>query len=233
MTVTPDRPRMSDRVKAVRPDEWIAISVFALTVVASTYTWFGLAQSAHFPDLIAWVPSISIDLGGLYFARNWIAGRTNRIRFWGEATTIMAFLVSLGGNAVQHAIEAGFLAVNVWIVLAVGAVPALALFAVVHQWALGATPVLRAPRSTRTGAAPTVVLGSKGTPTPPPSTVPPAAPSGKGGKRAVALDWARANWPVKAGEIRLHMAAHGGISMTEATRVRDKVAAERPEEATA
>ena len=53
MTVTPDRPRMSDRVKAVRPDEWIAISVFALTVVASTYTWFGLAQSAHFPNLIA------------------------------------------------------------------------------------------------------------------------------------------------------------------------------------
>jgi hypothetical protein len=219
---------MSDRVKAVRPDEWIAISVFALTVVASTYTWFGLAQSAHFPNLIAWVPSISIDLGGLYFAHNWIAGRTNRIRFWGEATTIMAFGVSLGGNAVQHAIEARFLVINVWIVLAVGAVPALALFAVVHQWALTAVTV-RAPRPARPGAAPTVVLGSKGTPTPPQSTVPVAAPSGKGGKRAEALRWTRDNWPVRAGEIRLHMAAHGEISMTEATRVRDKVAAERQE----
>lgn len=224
-----DSPRMSDRVKAIRPDEWIAISVFALTVVASTYTWFGLALSAHFPDMIAWVPSISIDLGGLYFARNWIAGRTPRIRFWGEATTIMAFLVSLGGNAVQHAIEAGFLYVNVWIVLGVGAVPALALFAVVHQWALATVTAGRPSRPARTATAPTVELGSRGTPTPPTPTVAPAAASGKGGKRAEALDYARKHWPVKAGEIRMHMAAHGGISMTEATRVRDRVAAERQE----
>lgn len=225
-----------NRIKDIRPDEALAVLVFGMAVITSTWTWFDLARSASFPETIAWVPSISLDLGGLYYARNWIKGHTAALRTWGRATTIIAFLVSLAGNAVQHAIESGFLVVNIWIVLGVGAVPVLALFGVSHQWSLTGVrpgkPVRRGGYAEKIAQKPPAAKEVSVTkPTEQRTAEQVAAardrhPASRG-KRAQALEYARDNWPVKAAEIRLHMASRGGISMTEATRVRDRVAAER------
>lgn len=230
-----------DRARAATLVEWLGLLVFVSAVIASAWTWYELALRCEFPPVLAAIPAISLDAGGLYFGVNWITGRTEAVRRWGRATTVVAVLASVAGNSVEHALSSGMIAVTLPIVLAVGAVPALALFGVAHQWSLidsatrGRRTSAREPRAAPAPAAPEV--RSTRRPPTPPTVASPARPSmldevtagPSTGKRAAALIWTRAHWPVAAAEIRMGVRPVE-ITITEACRVRDKVAAEHAKE---
>jgi hypothetical protein len=130
-------------------DQWLGLGVFLAAIAGSSITWYALALRCSFPQGLAAVPTIALDLGGLVYGRNWIRGSTWRLRRWGRITTILAVLISVAGNGIEHAIAAGLFPVDLWLVLAVGAVPAAALFAIAHQFALAGEPVERVNASTQ------------------------------------------------------------------------------------
>ncbi len=163
--------------------------VFGSAVAGSSYTWFQLALHTQWVEWLAWVPFMAIDVGGLYFGHNWITGRTTRVRVWGKATTLLMVAISVAGNGIEHAISGGFVAVSLWLNVSVGAIPAIAVFAVAHQWALkrhdatktrrqaDASPKRVTPRST--GVKSTAALS------------PPSEIGDRSQKRAAMVMWAR------------------------------------------
>lgn len=128
------------RLAAVTLDQWLALGVFLAAIAGSSVTWYALAIRCQFPPVLAAVPAIGLDLGGVVFGRNWILGGSARLRTWGMITTILAVALSVIGNGAEHAIAAGLLDVTLLMVVVVGSVPAAVLFAVVHQVALATGP---------------------------------------------------------------------------------------------
>ena len=205
-------------MRALSAGEWLGGGLLIAAIAASSWTWYSLALRCGFPPGLAAVPAISLDLGGIAFGRNWIFGRTDQLRRWGRITTIAAVVVSVAGNSIEHAIAADLIELTPPIVLAVGAIPAAAVFAVAHQLGLAQAPVRTAPRPRKpTPAAPVVA---------PPEPLFPTATQMRT-KRGAALDYARRHWPVTAAQIKRGLAPQMKISDTEAARVRDMVAAER------
>ena len=233
------------RARAATFDEWVGAAIFLAAVAASGVTWYDLAVRAAFPAGLAAVPAIGLDVGALFFGRAWVVGRTSKIRAWGRIATVAAVVVSVAGNAVEHAVAAGLLAVTLPIVVIVGAVPAVAAFGVAHLMALNHGMTRAAvPSRARISTAPAAALApaapevrSTRRPPTPPTVASPARPSmldevtagPSTGKRAAALIWTRAHWPVAAAEIRMGVRPVE-ITITEACRVRDKVAAEHAKE---
>jgi hypothetical protein len=127
-------------MRAVTLDQWLGLGVFLAAIAGSSTTWYALALRCGFPEGLAAVPTIALDVGGIVFGRNWIFGETARLRRWGFITTVLAVGISVVGNGIEHAIAAGLLSVDLWLVIAVGAVPPAALFAVAHQLALRSAP---------------------------------------------------------------------------------------------
>lgn len=131
---------MQARLRGLTLDQWLALGVFLAAIAGSSVTWYALARRCEFPPVLAAVPAIGLDLGGVVFGRNWILGGSARLRTWGMVTTILAVVLSVVGNGAEHAIAAGLLNVTLLMVVVVGSVPAAVLFAVVHQVALAASP---------------------------------------------------------------------------------------------
>jgi hypothetical protein len=128
-------------LRRVTLDQWLGLGVFLAAIAGSSVTWYALALRCGFPPGLAAVPTIALDVGGIVFGRNWIFGGTRQLRKWGAITTILAVGLSVAGNGAEHAIAAGLMAVDLWLVVAVGAVPPAVLFAVAHQLALASVPV--------------------------------------------------------------------------------------------
>ena len=145
---------LTDRVKSVTAAQWAAAGIITAALAGSSWAWYGLALRTGFPHGLAAVPTIALDLGALYYGRNWITGRTAALRRWGLVTTVAAVVISIGGNSVEHAIAAGFLAVTLPLALAVGAIPPVTAFAAAHQWALDRAAPPRRPARRMVPAAP-------------------------------------------------------------------------------
>src|SRR4051812_48029397 len=131
------------RLAGVTLDQWLALGVFLAAIAGSSVTWYALALRCQFPPVLAAVPAIALDLGGLVYGRNWIMGSSERLRRWGMVTTILAVAISVAGNGIEHAIAADRMPVELWLLFVVGAIPAAALFALAHQFALAREQIER------------------------------------------------------------------------------------------
>lgn len=165
-------------------DSSLAAIVFASAVAGSSYTWFQLALHTQWVPWLAWVPFVAIDVGGLYFGHNWITGRTTRVRVWGKVTTLLMVAISVAGNGLEHALAGGFIAVTLWLSVSVGAIPAMTVFALAHQWALKRHDVVKTRKPVpEVKPKPTVA------PKPAPPQAPPSEIESHRGQRQVIVEW--------------------------------------------
>jgi hypothetical protein len=130
--------------------------VGAATAATSAVSLYQLAEVCGIPWVLPAALPIAMDVGAAVGAIAWIT-QSGAIRAWGRGIAIAALIGTLAGNAVQHAIASGLLAVDLGLVLSVGASFPATLWAVFHLTALmtqrdrkkkaDATPKQRAPRT--------------------------------------------------------------------------------------
>lgn len=195
------------------------------TFAVSSVSLYALAVECGIPEPLAAGLPIALDVGAIVGALAWITERDER-RKWGRVLAVGALALSLAGNGLAHAIAIDLVRVSLPLVLAVGASIPLVLFGVIHLAALMAKE-------------PAVAMKSKPAPkkqkaAPSPGSTPAAEPAAADptekadeqptvGKRAAGLEFARENWPVTGGAIKLAV----GCSKGEADRIRAMVKQEK------
>lgn len=101
--------------------------------VLTFVTWRDLAIACGVSRDLAWLVPLTVDAAGIVAARVWLAGTApaDAVRF-ARAVTVGAIALSIAGNAVGHAVDAGLLVLTWWVVVLVTAIPPATLGAVVH-----------------------------------------------------------------------------------------------------
>ena len=115
------------------------MSIAATSAAVASFSGLrGLASAAGWPEHLAWLLPVTVDVYAMTSTRLWLAGRARhrRARRFAAANALGAIAGSVAGNAVYHAVSAGLLSVSWPIVVSVGAVPAAVLGLIAHLHAL-------------------------------------------------------------------------------------------------
>lgn len=114
-----------------------------------------LGERAGFPPPLAALLPLAIDAKAVVATRAWLARRTpDRARRYACGLALAAVGLSVAGNAGEHAMTAYVLATPWWVVVAVSAVPPIALAATAHLAALLAAGSIEGTDSDTDRAAP-------------------------------------------------------------------------------
>jgi hypothetical protein len=129
---------MGEPMQEVPGRDWWVVLGMAVSATAAAVSSFaglrGLAVVAGWPVVLASLWPLSVDSWALTATRVWLATSTRsvRARQFARGNAAMAIGLSVGGNAVAHAIAVGLVHVSWLVVVGVGAVPPLVLGAVSH-----------------------------------------------------------------------------------------------------
>ncbi|MET8808142.1 DUF2637 domain-containing protein [Streptomyces sp. NPDC004546] len=161
--------------------DWLLYSgmgAVGLAAAASSYAALqDLAMRTGWWPWLSWLLPLTTDAYAMTAVRVWLghSTRSTRARAWAKANAIGAIVLSVAGNAVDHAIASHVIAVSWPLIVAVSAIPPVVLGLLVHMAHLRALPPA-APASGTPAAE-----GRRQTPPPamaaPPLPIPPAAPA--------------------------------------------------------
>ncbi|MBT2367146.1 DUF2637 domain-containing protein [Streptomyces sp. ISL-10] len=132
---------------------------------------------------LSWLLPLTIDAYAMTAVRVWLgkSTRNDQARAWAKANAIGAIVLSVAGNAVDHAIAARVIPVGWPLIVAVSAVPPIVLGLLVHMAHLRTLP----PTTQTDSSTPAVPEGqqppppAEEAPLPPVPPKPPAAPSNR------------------------------------------------------
>ena len=122
--------------------DWLSIAGMAAVAGAAAFTsysgWAGLAEMAGWNHLLAKFLPITVDAYAMTATRVWLspAKLTAKARMWARRNAIGAITTSVLGNAFYHAAAAHVLTVTWPVVVALSAVPPIALGLTTHLWHL-------------------------------------------------------------------------------------------------
>ncbi|MDP9864029.1 MULTISPECIES: hypothetical protein [Streptosporangium] len=152
MTITP---------RTVGRRDWVAdlgIAVVALAaLVSSASALAGLAKLAAWGDQLALLLPVMVDAYGITSTRIWLSKSTRsaRVRKHAAGNATAAIVMSVVGNVVYHAIEAGALHLPAWVlVVAVSVVPPITIGLLSHLVALRSGDTVPAPAATEQESQP-------------------------------------------------------------------------------
>lgn len=135
---------------------------------------------------LSWLLPLTIDAYAMTAVRVWLgkSTRNDHARAWAKANAIGAIVLSVAGNAVDHAIAARVIPAGWPLIVAVSAVPPIVLGLLVHMAHLRTLP----PAPLADGSTPAAAEGQEhppvgDAPLPPVPPKPPAAPSNRRPRR--------------------------------------------------
>lgn len=138
----------------------LGLGAVALAAAVSSFTaLYGVALVAGWSRTMAPMFPITIDASALVATRIWLGASTptEATRRFARSVAIGAMVVSLLGNGVFHLAAAHVIEPGVWVVIAAGAVPPIALAVVCHLAVLrSAAPAVEAPTATVAASVPVV-----------------------------------------------------------------------------
>lgn len=120
---------------------WLGIAVVAAAAAVMSFSALrDLAERADVAPALAWLLPVAIDAAVVVSTRVWLIGNAgSRVTRYARFLALSALALSVAGNAAEHAMAAYRLAAPWWVLVAVSAVPPVALGATVHLAALLAT----------------------------------------------------------------------------------------------
>ncbi|MFD8034679.1 DUF2637 domain-containing protein [Streptomyces sp. NPDC059717] len=161
--------------------DWLlyaGMGAVGLAAAASSYAALqDLAVRTGWWPWLSWLLPLTTDAYAMTAVRVWLghSTRNRRARAWAKANAIGAIVLSVAGNAVDHAIASHVIAVSWPLIVAVSAIPPVVLGLLVHMAHLRTLPPADPAPST-----PAIQPGQQTPPPPtaaPPSPVPPAPPA--------------------------------------------------------
>lgn len=138
-------PDTAAGLEPVRRD-WLlyaGMGAVGLAAAASSYAALqDLAVRTGWWSELSWLLPLTIDAYAMTAVRVWLGKSTlnPHARSWAKANAIGAIVLSVAGNAVDHALAAGVLAAGWPLIVAVSAVPPIVLGLLVHMAHLRALP---------------------------------------------------------------------------------------------
>jgi hypothetical protein len=120
--------------------DWITIGSLAIVGASAAITSFSaqadLAAQAGWPGLMSWLLPATDDVYGIAATRIWLSASSGpELKKHARAHAFAALLLSMAGNAMDHALKSGALKMGpyLWLlVVAVSLVPPIALGALMH-----------------------------------------------------------------------------------------------------
>lgn len=153
----------------VNPTIYLGVAVVAVYCVGVSGYWLvKLASFCSMFGVLGFSVPVSLDVAGGIAAIVWVKGATREARLWGAGIAVGTLLGSLGGNILAHLIEAKWITVNPWLVIAVGSIPPIMLFLSIHLLIVFSNRPVPAARRVRPPATTTATEPSR-------SARPPAA----------------------------------------------------------
>lgn len=186
---------------------WLGIGVVAAAAAVVSFAALRqLAERANVPPSLAWLLPVAIDATIVVATRVWlIGGAGRRVVGYARFLALGALALSVAGNAAEHAMTAYRVVAPWWVLVAVSAVPPVALGATVHLAALLAndtrehvTEATTSPAAEKSATRATAPPAA--TPAPEPAGSLPAARQTAGAKEAAM----RATFERYRDESRLH-----------------------------
>ncbi|AWI30418.1 hypothetical protein DDW44_17765 [Streptomyces tirandamycinicus] len=123
---------------------------------------------------LSWLLPLTVDAYAMTAVRVWLgkSTRNDHARAWAKANAIGAIVLSVAGNAVDHAIAARVIPVGWPLIVAVSAVPPIVLGLLVHMAHLRTLP----PMPQTGGGSPATHSGQQSPPPAEEASLPPAPP---------------------------------------------------------
>lgn len=160
---------------------WLGIGIVAAAAAVMSFSALRrLAERVDVAPALAWLLPVAIDAAIVVATRVWlIGGAGDRVTRYARFLALSALALSVAGNATEHAMAAYAVVSPWWVLVAVSAVPPVALGATVHLAALLASDTATATRPksatpTKSGAR---TAGSATTSAPTPIAAKPATPA--------------------------------------------------------
>lgn len=127
----PKKPRRRDPLSIIG-----MVAVAGAAAFTSYSGLYGLAHLAGWPGKLAMMLPVTVDAYAMTATRVWLspARLTRKARAWARGNAIGAISTSVFGNALFHAAEAHVLAITWPVVVALSAIPPIALGLTVHLW---------------------------------------------------------------------------------------------------
>ena len=121
---TPKKPRRRDPLSIIG-----MVAVAGAAAFTSYSGLYGLAHLAGWPGKLAMMLPVTVDAYAMTATRVWLspARLTRKARAWARGNAIGAISTSVLGNALYHAAEAHVLAITWPVVVALSAIPPIAL----------------------------------------------------------------------------------------------------------
>ncbi|WP_262063958.1 DUF2637 domain-containing protein [Streptomyces sp. STR69] len=173
--------------------DWLlyaGMGAVGLAAAASSYAALqDLAVRTGWWPWLSWLLPLTTDAYAMTAVRVWLGQSTRNAtaRAWAKANAIGAIVLSVAGNAVDHAIASQVIAVDWPLIVAVSAIPPVVLGLLVHMAHLRTQPP--ADRTPSTPAAPAgkhPMPPAPAAPPPPVPTAPAAEPKQRQPRRPVA-----------------------------------------------
>lgn len=121
-------------------DRWTWVGIGVVAVAAAVMSFSALRRLAVRADVspsLAWLLPVAIDSAIVVATRVWlIGGAGQRVTRYARFLALSALALSVAGNATEHAMAAYAVVAPWWVLVAVSAVPPVALGATVHLAAL-------------------------------------------------------------------------------------------------
>lgn len=149
-----------DGARWARQDIFTALSMMGVGLAAAAASLENLrllAVKCGWSEGAAWLLPVCLDLYGVTATRLWLRADTaTEVRRWAAGSGWLAVALSVAGNALQHAIDLGYLKHGghtvLWVVIAVAAVPPVMLALLVHVEAMHRRAGQKPPLSPAVGS---------------------------------------------------------------------------------
>ncbi|MFE0037435.1 DUF2637 domain-containing protein [Streptomyces sp. NPDC059015] len=137
-TQTHEAPATDSGTEPVRRDWLLYAGMGAVGAAAAASSYAALQDLAirtGWWTQLSWLLPLTIDAYAMTAVRVWLgkSTRNDHARSWAKANAIGAIVLSVAGNAVDHAIAAGVFPVGWLLIVAVSAVPPIVLGLLVHM----------------------------------------------------------------------------------------------------
>ncbi|MEV0177710.1 DUF2637 domain-containing protein [Streptomyces sp. NPDC050625] len=197
---TPEHP--DSPTPPVPRRDWLlyaGMAAVGLAAAASSYAALqDLAVRTGWWPQLSWLLPLTTDAYAMTAVRVWLGHSTRnaRARAWAKANAIGAIVLSVAGNAVDHAIASHVIAVSWPLIVAVSAIPPVVLGLLVHMAHLRslppASPAPSTPAAEHEWQAPEPAPAAAPPPIPP---APPAEPKRRQPRRPVTASGKRQTLP--------------------------------------
>lgn len=218
-------------------DRWTWLGIGTVAAAAAVMSFSALQRLAERADVVptlAWLLPVAVDAAIVVSTRVWLIGdASDRVTRYARSLALSSLALSVAGNAAEHAMAAYRVTAPWWVLVAVSAVPPVALGATVHLAALLASDTTPAPAARSTPATATraksATQAQPAKPTPKAITAPAVATPQPAGSKEAAM---RATFDRHRDEGRLHeltgadLARSAGAAPSLGRRYRKKWLAE-------